>query len=57
MRNTEKDTYRAECVCGATVESQSREMACPRCGRKLRFEWGREPDVFKDGRGHGQEEK
>ena len=45
-----RDTYEAECLCGATVQSHTREVVCPLCKRTLVFEWGRDAVVVVDGR-------
>jgi hypothetical protein len=33
----------AECLCGRSVETPSRDYSCPRCNRHIRLEWGRDP--------------
>lgn len=53
--DTSKDTYSTTCVCGAAIQTQTREVTCAQCGRELVFLWGAEPEVFRDGRGHNQE--
>jgi len=52
-----RDTYRAECVCGATVESHEREAVCHHCGRHLIYEWGRPPLVVSDAEWRAHQER
>jgi uncharacterized protein (DUF924 family) len=34
----------AECLCGRTFETATREYVCPHCHRQIILEWGRDPD-------------
>lgn len=34
----------AECLCGRSFETPSRDYVCPRCNRHIRLEWGRDPE-------------
>lgn len=37
--------FTAECICGRTFETPSREYICPACNRHIRLEWGRDPEA------------
>lgn len=43
MRQT--SVYCIECLCGQYIETESVELDCPTCRRKLRIEWGAEVKV------------
>jgi Zn finger protein HypA/HybF involved in hydrogenase expression len=43
MRQT--SVYCIECLCGRYIETESAELDCPTCGRKLRIEWDAEAKV------------
>ncbi len=34
----------AECLCGRTFETATREYVCPHCHRRIILEWGCDPD-------------
>jgi hypothetical protein len=34
----------AECLCGRTFETATREFVCPHCHRQIVLEWGCDPD-------------
>lgn len=34
----------AECLCGRSFETPSREYICPACNRHIRLDWGRDPE-------------
>jgi hypothetical protein len=38
-----QSVFIAECLCGRTLESPTREYICPDCRRHIVFEWGHEP--------------
>jgi Zn finger protein HypA/HybF involved in hydrogenase expression len=40
MRQT--SVYCIECLCGQYIETESVELDCPACERKLRIEWDAE---------------
>ena len=31
--------YCLDCVCGRHLQSETRELVCPTCGRQIRIEW------------------
>ncbi len=35
------DVYTVTCVCGKEIESVTKEMVCPACGRLSLLEWGK----------------
>jgi hypothetical protein len=38
MRTT--SVFCAECICGFYFETPPREFICPKCNRRIVFEWG-----------------
>jgi hypothetical protein len=45
----------AECLCGRTFETATREYVCPHCRRQIILEWGCDPD--REPAGKGDEDK
>lgn len=41
----EFSVFVAECLCGRSFETPSREYVCPGCDRHMVLEWGRNPEV------------
>lgn len=41
----EFSVFVAECLCGRTFETPSRDYVCPACNRHIHLEWGRDPDL------------
>ena len=31
--------YSLDCVCGQRVQSETRDLLCPACGRQIHIEW------------------
>jgi Zn finger protein HypA/HybF involved in hydrogenase expression len=42
-----KSVYCFECICGQHIESETKELTCPRCHRLIEIQWpARENEVL-----------